>query len=201
MASTMFCLTCDRLGVPRPVSVQNDFNFNNRVLCASTRNQYGGARAAPVERDGISRRAVRNRIVRHRAGRGGAGGVQNRFPHRPSRRIAPKRATTWASWACPTGSARGADGQVPERKVRATGPSSSRGTTSTQVPDAVPLAARRGDDAGIRQTRRGVGPGARRARAGVVPRPPLQRRRRHGHDDGPHAPRKRSGTRALPREL
>ena len=31
---TMFCLTCDRLGVPRPVSVQNDFNFNNRVLCA-----------------------------------------------------------------------------------------------------------------------------------------------------------------------
>ena len=27
---TMFCLTCDRLGVPRPVSVQNDF----KGLCA-----------------------------------------------------------------------------------------------------------------------------------------------------------------------
>ena len=24
---TMFCLTCDRLGVPRPVSVQNDFSL------------------------------------------------------------------------------------------------------------------------------------------------------------------------------
>ena len=33
---TMFCLTCDRLGVPRPVSVQNDFNFNNRTYETST---------------------------------------------------------------------------------------------------------------------------------------------------------------------
>ena len=32
----MFCLTCDRLGVPRPVSVQNDFNFNNRTYETST---------------------------------------------------------------------------------------------------------------------------------------------------------------------
>ena len=29
---TMFCLTCDRLNVPRPVSVQNDFNFNNQTF-------------------------------------------------------------------------------------------------------------------------------------------------------------------------
>ena len=28
---TMFCLACDRLGVPRPVCVQNDFSMNNRV--------------------------------------------------------------------------------------------------------------------------------------------------------------------------
>ena len=43
---TMFCLTCDRLGVPRPVSVQNDFNFNNRVLCAGWKS-IGGASGAP----------------------------------------------------------------------------------------------------------------------------------------------------------
>jgi len=29
---TMFCLTCDRLGVPRPVSVQNDFSLTNRTF-------------------------------------------------------------------------------------------------------------------------------------------------------------------------
>ena len=28
---TMFCLACDRLGVPRPVCVQNDMSLNNRV--------------------------------------------------------------------------------------------------------------------------------------------------------------------------
>mmetsp|Transcript_27567 Transcript_27567/g.85137 ORF Transcript_27567/g.85137 Transcript_27567/m.85137 type:complete len:402 (-) Transcript_27567:40-1245(-) len=28
---TLFCTTADRLGVPRPVSCQNDFSFNNRV--------------------------------------------------------------------------------------------------------------------------------------------------------------------------
>ena len=28
---TMFCLVCDELGVPRPVSVQNDFSLNNRT--------------------------------------------------------------------------------------------------------------------------------------------------------------------------
>jgi len=27
---TQFCITCDRLGVPRPVSNQNDFSLNNR---------------------------------------------------------------------------------------------------------------------------------------------------------------------------
>ena len=26
----MFCMTCDRLGVPRPVSCQNDFSLLNR---------------------------------------------------------------------------------------------------------------------------------------------------------------------------
>jgi len=29
--TTMFCLACDKLGVPRPVSIQNDFSLNNRV--------------------------------------------------------------------------------------------------------------------------------------------------------------------------
>jgi len=29
---TMFCTACDKLGVPRPVSIQNDFNYNNRVF-------------------------------------------------------------------------------------------------------------------------------------------------------------------------
>ena len=41
---TMFCLTCDRLGVPRPVSVQNDFNFNNRTFetsCAEACHHLG----------------------------------------------------------------------------------------------------------------------------------------------------------------
>eukprot|EP00511_Aplanochytrium_stocchinoi_P006097 CAMPEP_0204829316 /NCGR_PEP_ID=MMETSP1346-20131115/7424_1 /ASSEMBLY_ACC=CAM_ASM_000771 /TAXON_ID=215587 /ORGANISM="Aplanochytrium stocchinoi, Strain GSBS06" /LENGTH=387 /DNA_ID=CAMNT_0051959003 /DNA_START=128 /DNA_END=1288 /DNA_ORIENTATION=- len=33
---TMFCLTCDRLGVPRPISVQNDFSMNNRVFEGDT---------------------------------------------------------------------------------------------------------------------------------------------------------------------
>eukprot|EP00635_Sarcinochrysidales_sp_CCMP3193_P009490 CAMPEP_0118915454 /NCGR_PEP_ID=MMETSP1166-20130328/15621_1 /TAXON_ID=1104430 /ORGANISM="Chrysoreinhardia sp, Strain CCMP3193" /LENGTH=393 /DNA_ID=CAMNT_0006855151 /DNA_START=18 /DNA_END=1199 /DNA_ORIENTATION=+ len=28
---TMICTTCDRLGVPRPVSIQNDFSLNNRT--------------------------------------------------------------------------------------------------------------------------------------------------------------------------
>ena len=28
----MFCNACDTLGVPRPVSIQNDFNYNNRVF-------------------------------------------------------------------------------------------------------------------------------------------------------------------------
>ena len=28
---TMFCVVCDKLGVPRPVSCQNDFSFNNRT--------------------------------------------------------------------------------------------------------------------------------------------------------------------------
>ena len=40
----MFCLTCDRLGVPRPVSVQNDFNFNNRTFetsCAEACHHLG----------------------------------------------------------------------------------------------------------------------------------------------------------------
>lgn len=29
---TMFCLTCDKLGVPRPVCVQNDYSLNNRTF-------------------------------------------------------------------------------------------------------------------------------------------------------------------------
>ncbi|CAK9107786.1 Protein tas [Durusdinium trenchii] len=29
---TMFCLTCDRLNVPRPVCVQNDYSLNNRIF-------------------------------------------------------------------------------------------------------------------------------------------------------------------------
>ena len=29
--TTMFCLACDKLGVPRPVSIQNDFSLNNRI--------------------------------------------------------------------------------------------------------------------------------------------------------------------------
>lgn len=29
---SMFCLTADKLGVPRPVSIQNDFSLNNRVF-------------------------------------------------------------------------------------------------------------------------------------------------------------------------
>lgn len=28
---TMFCTTCDRLGVPRPVSLQNDYSVLNRL--------------------------------------------------------------------------------------------------------------------------------------------------------------------------
>lgn len=28
----MFCLTCDRLNVPRPVCVQNDYSLNNRIF-------------------------------------------------------------------------------------------------------------------------------------------------------------------------
>eukprot|EP00316_Scyphosphaera_apsteinii_P016020 CAMPEP_0119330590 /NCGR_PEP_ID=MMETSP1333-20130426/78542_1 /TAXON_ID=418940 /ORGANISM="Scyphosphaera apsteinii, Strain RCC1455" /LENGTH=384 /DNA_ID=CAMNT_0007339995 /DNA_START=165 /DNA_END=1319 /DNA_ORIENTATION=- len=33
---TMFCVTCDRLGVPRPVSCQNDFSMLNRTYEADT---------------------------------------------------------------------------------------------------------------------------------------------------------------------
>jgi len=33
---TMFCTTCDRLGVPRPVSNQNDFSMLNRTYEADT---------------------------------------------------------------------------------------------------------------------------------------------------------------------
>mmetsp|Transcript_22630 Transcript_22630/g.28883 ORF Transcript_22630/g.28883 Transcript_22630/m.28883 type:complete len:307 (+) Transcript_22630:152-1072(+) len=33
---TMFCLACDRLGVPRPVSNQNDFSLNNRTYESDT---------------------------------------------------------------------------------------------------------------------------------------------------------------------
>lgn len=41
---TMFCLACDRLGVPRPVCVQNDFSLNNRVFegdIAEAAHQFG----------------------------------------------------------------------------------------------------------------------------------------------------------------
>ena len=41
---TMFCLACDRLGVPRPVCVQNDMSLNNRVYegdVAEAAHQFG----------------------------------------------------------------------------------------------------------------------------------------------------------------
>ena len=41
---TMFCLACDRLGVPRPVCVQNDMSLNNRVYegdIAEAAHQFG----------------------------------------------------------------------------------------------------------------------------------------------------------------
>jgi len=33
---TMLCMTCDRLGVPRPISCQNDFSLNNRMFEGDT---------------------------------------------------------------------------------------------------------------------------------------------------------------------
>uniref|UniRef100_A0A7R9TV05 NADP-dependent oxidoreductase domain-containing protein n=1 Tax=Prasinoderma coloniale TaxID=156133 RepID=A0A7R9TV05_9VIRI len=33
---TIFCTTCDRLGVPRPVTLQNDFSLTNRIYEADT---------------------------------------------------------------------------------------------------------------------------------------------------------------------
>eukprot|EP00966_Prymnesium_polylepis_P293161 6771162-Prymnesium_polylepis.1 len=41
---TMFCLACDRLGVPRPVCVQNDMSLNNRAYegdIAEAAHQFG----------------------------------------------------------------------------------------------------------------------------------------------------------------
>lgn len=41
---TMFCVTCDRLGVPRPVCVQNDMSLNNRAYegaLAEAAHQFG----------------------------------------------------------------------------------------------------------------------------------------------------------------
>ena len=40
----MFSLACDRLGVPRPVCVQNDMSLNNRVYegdIAEAAHQFG----------------------------------------------------------------------------------------------------------------------------------------------------------------
>ncbi|CAK9010939.1 unnamed protein product [Durusdinium trenchii] len=41
---TMFCLTCDRLNVPRPVCVQNDYSLNNRIFdtdCYEACHRFG----------------------------------------------------------------------------------------------------------------------------------------------------------------
>jgi aryl-alcohol dehydrogenase-like predicted oxidoreductase len=41
---TMFCVTCDRLGVPRPICVQNDMSLNNRAYegdLAEAAHQFG----------------------------------------------------------------------------------------------------------------------------------------------------------------
>ncbi|CAJ1442725.1 unnamed protein product [Effrenium voratum] len=41
---TMFCITCDRLGVPRPICVQNDYSLNNRTFdsdCYEACHRFG----------------------------------------------------------------------------------------------------------------------------------------------------------------
>lgn len=46
----MFCLTCDKLGVPRPVCVQNDYSLNNRT--------FDEVPLAPVGLDGFNEEGI-----------------------------------------------------------------------------------------------------------------------------------------------
>ncbi|KAH8095747.1 oxidoreductase [Aureococcus anophagefferens] len=63
---TMFCMLCDKHGVPRPVSCQNDFSFNNRVYegdLAEACHHFGVAACPTALGGGMLTEAPRRQCV------------------------------------------------------------------------------------------------------------------------------------------